>query len=126
MFSGGEDNLIRIWGPDNDGKQVGQIGGFGGPVFRLQFTPDGKEILACGSDKTVRVFNAESKAAVRALAGHTDWVYSFAISPDGKTVASGSWDGEVRLWNLADGKLEKTILAAPGYKPAANVQAAAK
>lgn len=126
VYSGGEDNLIRIWGPDNDGKQVGQIGGFGGPVFRLQFTPDGKEILACGSDKTVRVFNAESKAAVRALAGHTDWVYSFAISPNGKTVASGSWDGEVRLWNLADGKLERTILAAPGYKPAANAQAAAK
>jgi Tol biopolymer transport system component len=126
VFSGGEDNLIRIWGPDNDGKQSGQIGGFGGPVFRLQFTPDGKELLACGSDKTVRVFNAGTNAAVRSLAGHADWIYSFAISPDSKTVASGSWDGEVRLWNLADGKLDKTIVAAPGYKPAANAQAAAK
>jgi len=126
VFSGGEDNLIRIWGPDNDGKQSGQIGGFGGPVFRLQFTPDGKELLACGPDKAVRVFNAANNAAVRSLAGHTDWIYSFAISPDGKTVASGSWDGEVRFWNLADGKPGKTIVAAPGYKPGANVQAAAK
>jgi hypothetical protein len=40
-------------------------------------------------------------------------------------VASGSWDGEVKLWNLADGKLLKTIVAAPGYK-AAGAQTAAK
>ena len=42
-----------------------------------------------------------------------------AISPDGKTVASGSWDGEVRLWSLADGKLIRVIIAAPGFKPPA-------
>jgi WD40 repeat protein len=43
-------------------------------------------------------------------------VYAFAIAPDGKTLASGSWDGEVRLWNLAEGKPVRTILAAPGLK----------
>ena len=31
-------------------------------------------------------------------------------------MASGSWDGEVKLWNLADGKLLKTIIAAPGLQ----------
>ena len=61
---------------------------------------------------------------LRSLQGHTDWVYSFARSPDGKTVASGSWDGEVRLWNFSDGKPIRTVIAAPGFKPAANVQAA--
>ena len=55
---------------------------------------------------------------LRKLQGHNDWIYALAISPDSKTVASGSWDGEVRLWNLADGKLLRTIIAAPGYKPA--------
>ena len=39
---------------------------------------------------------------------------------DGKTLASGSWDGEVRLWNLGDGKPLRTILAAPGFKPGGN------
>ena len=52
------------------------------------------------------------------LQGHNDWIYALAISPDSKTVASGSWDGEVKLWNLADGKLLRTIIAAPGYKAA--------
>jgi len=124
IFTGGEDKLIRIWNPDAEAKQSAQIGGFAGPVFRLQFTPDGKELLACGSDKLIRVFDSANKP-VRTLTGHNDWVYSFAISQDGKSVVSGSWDGEVRLWNLPGGKLEKTILAAPGYKPAGE-QAAAK
>ena len=79
-----------------------QIAGFGGPVFRLQFTADGKGLVACSSDKTVRVFNPADGASLRVLSGHNDWIYSFALSTDGKTLASGSWDGELRLWNLAD------------------------
>jgi hypothetical protein len=43
-------------------------------------------------------------------------------NPPGQT--AGNWDGEVRLRNLLDGKPIRTILAAPGYKPEANAQAA--
>src|SRR5215831_14028647 len=31
-------------------------------------------------------------------------VFSVAFSPDGKTLAAGSWDGTVRLWEVATGK----------------------
>jgi WD40 repeat protein len=105
---------------------VRAIGGFGGPIFKLQFTPDGKQLIACSSDKTIRVFDPAKGEALRTLQGHNDWVYTFAITPDGKSLASGSWDGEVRLWNLADGKLDKTIIAAPGFKPASGAQASTK
>jgi mono/diheme cytochrome c family protein len=119
VASGGEDNQVRTWNPDNDGKAVKAIGGFGGPVFKLQYTSDGKELVACSSDKTLRVVDPAKGAVLRTLQGHDDWVYTFAIAPDGKSIASGSWDGEVRLWNLADGKPDKTIIAAPGFKAAA-------
>ncbi|MFD9228620.1 WD40 repeat domain-containing protein [Streptomyces anulatus] len=33
------------------------------------------------------------------LTGHTDKVWSVAISPDGKTLATGSRDSDVRLWS---------------------------
>jgi WD40 repeat protein len=124
VATGGEDNRIRIWTPDNDGKSVREAGGFGGTVFKLAYSPDGKSLLAGSADKAVHVFDAKG-SSVRKLQGHTDWIYALAVSPDSKTVASGSWDGEVRLWNLADGKLLRTIIAAPGYKTAA-VRAAAK
>ena len=117
MFSAGEDNLIRVWNADDDAKQVRQIGGFGGAVFKLAFAPDGKTLAACSSDKSVRIFDPGG-GQKQVLNGHNDWVYSLAFAPDGKTLASGSWDGEVRVWNLADGKVIRTILAAPGFIPA--------
>jgi WD40 repeat protein len=124
VVTGGADNQIRVWNPDEDAKQVRVVGGFGGAVFRLMISPDGKTLIACGADKMVRTF--ENFAAKQTLSGHNDWVYSVALSPDGKSVASGSWDGEVRLWNLADGKPIRTILAAPGYKPGGDTRAAAR
>jgi WD40 repeat protein len=116
VATGGEDNRIRIWNPDGDGKQTREIGGFGGTVFKLCYTPDGQTLLAASGDKTVGVFKANG-SQVRKLQGHNDWVYSVAVSRDGKNVASGSFDGEIRLWNLADGKPIRTIIAAPGFKP---------
>ena len=119
VATGGEDNRIRIWNPDNDGKAIRDIGGFGGTVFKLRYSPDGKNLLACSRRQDGPRLQAPPARQLRKLQGHNDWIYSLAISRDGKTVASGSWDGEVRLWNLADGKLIRSIIAAPGYKPAA-------
>jgi mono/diheme cytochrome c family protein len=124
VATGGEDNRVRIWSPDTEGKPIREIGGFGGAVFKLCYSPNGQNLLAAGADKVVAVFDAKG-AQLRKLQGHTDWIYALAISPDSKTVASGSWDGEVRLWNIADGKPIRTIVAAPGFK-AAGAQAAAK
>lgn len=117
VASGGEDNSIRMWNPDSDGKQIRQVGGFGGTVFRLRFSPDGQFLAAASGDKAVHIFKANG-SSVRKLQGHQDWIYSLAISRDSKTIASGSWDGDVRLWNLADGKPIRNFLAAPGFKPA--------
>ncbi len=118
IATGGEDNRIRVWSPDNDGKPIRDMGGFGGTVFKLRYAGDGKSLVACSGDKTIIVFSATG-SQVRKLQGHNDWVYSLAISPDGKTIASGSWDGEVKLWNATDGKVIRSFVAAPGYKPPA-------
>jgi Tol biopolymer transport system component len=125
VASGGEDNRIRVWNPDADGKQVREIGGFGGTVFRLRYSPDAQTLAACSADKQVHLFKANG-SSLRKLQGHQDWIYSLAISNDGKTIASGSWDGDVRLWNLADGKPIRNFLAAPGYKLAPSTKAAAR
>ncbi len=118
VASAGEDGSIRIWTMDGEVKQTKEIGGLGGPIFKLRMAPDGKTMGVGGSDKTVRLLKTENGAVVHKLSGHTDWVYSVAFSTDGKTLASGSWDGEVRLWSTSDGNSLRTLIAAPGFKPA--------
>jgi hypothetical protein len=43
------------------------------------------------------------------LTGHSDWVYSLAISPDGQTLASGSFDKTIKLWQLSTGQLTHSL-----------------
>jgi len=41
--------------------------------------------------------------------GHSSSVWSVVFSPDGKTLASGSSDNTIKLWDMATGKLLKTL-----------------
>ena len=47
------------------------------------------------------------------LAGHTERVMSVAFTSDGKTLASGSYDGTVRLWDVATGQERATLKGHP-------------
>jgi hypothetical protein len=80
----------------------------GGMPLAVEWAPDGRWVYAACSDNTVKVFNA-SGSLLAALAGHSDWVYSVALTPDGAKLASGSADGTVRLWTAPDGRPLATL-----------------
>jgi WD40 repeat protein len=74
------------------------------PVSTIAFTPDGKTMIDASYDHTIRVWNLSRKtpAGRATLRGHTDHVWSLAVSADGRILASaGSGDKTVRLWDLA-------------------------
>ncbi|MEL7036344.1 MAG: WD40 repeat domain-containing protein [Cyanobacteria bacterium J06592_8] len=52
-----------------------------------------------------RVEEAIHLPASQTLKGHSTWVYAVAISPDNKYLASGSYDGQIKIWNLKTGQL---------------------
>jgi WD40 repeat protein len=115
VLTSGRDNKIRAWNPAN-AQQVREIAGFGGEVYRVVVSADGR-IFSCSSDKQAREHKVADGAAVRAFAGHNDWVYSVAFNPATKKLATGSWDGEIRIWNADDAKGLVTFTAAPGFTP---------
>jgi len=112
VVTSGSDKQIRTWNV-GDAKQVRAIGGFGSEVFRIVVTPEG-QVFSPSADKQARVHNVADGKAIRSFTGHTDWVYSVGVHTASKRVAAGSYTGEVRIWNLDDGKELLKFVAAPG------------
>ncbi|MBW3541756.1 MAG: hypothetical protein KY476_15930, partial [Planctomycetes bacterium] len=115
VLSSGRDKQIRVWNT-GDAKPVRAIGGFGNEVFRIVVTKDGR-VFSTSADKTARVHQIADGKQLAVYSGHQDWIYSAAFHPETKRLATGSYDGEVRTWNVEDGKGVATFVAAPGYKP---------
>lgn len=113
-ISVGEDNLVRYWNSTGEGKQIRAGGGHGRAVFRAVQHPRLPLLATCSADATVRLWNPNTGAALRVLTGNTDWVYALDLSRDGTLVASGAWNGEVRVWRVADGKPLLEFNASPG------------
>ena len=81
----------------------------GGSVNSVVFSPDGTLLASGSGDRTVKLWNVETKLNIATLEGHADDVKSVDFSPDGKTLASRSSDGSVKLWDV-ETKLNITIL----------------
>jgi WD40 repeat protein len=75
----------------------------------VAFSPDGKKVVSGSSDKTVRLWDTVTGAALQTLEGHSSSVNSVAFSFDGKQVVSGSSDKTVRLWDAATGAALQTL-----------------
>ncbi|MFK7818956.1 MAG: c-type cytochrome domain-containing protein [Planctomycetaceae bacterium] len=103
------DRQIKIWNV-KDGKEARRIRGFGNEVCGVALTNDGK-IASVSADKTARLHEAKNGREVRKFSGHADWVYSVATA--GERLATGSYDGQVRIWNLTDGKQVLAFIAQP-------------
>ncbi len=77
----------------------------------VAFSPDGGTLAAAtegsrSQNNSVRLWNAETGDHLATLGGdenrgYFDRVHSVAYSPDGTHLASGTWDGMVRLWDVA-------------------------
>src|SRR5437588_4864991 len=84
-------------------------------VMGVVHLPNGRSIITCSTDGSLRRWDLESGAQIG-----DDWrdekdeteVVCIALSPNGKAVASGSSDGTVRLWNV---ETEKVIAKWAGH-----------
>ncbi|MEW6304172.1 MAG: WD40 repeat domain-containing protein, partial [Verrucomicrobiota bacterium] len=111
VFTGGRDRRVFDWSA-SEAKRGKAFDGFEHQINQLAVFD--KFLLSTCADKKVRQHHLEDRSLVRTLEGHTDWVYALAVHAPTKCLATGGYDGEVRLWNLDDGKLLTAFKAAPG------------
>jgi WD40 repeat protein len=127
LASGSEDNSVCLWRP-SDGALVASLSHpktrpfDGNEVDSLAVSPDGRLLAAGAGDGRVSLWRLSDRlevgvldpvAGVRSAASSTmnpRAVGAVAFSPDGATLAAGSNDGKIRLWRVADGTIQATLV----------------
>ncbi|MEO0853141.1 MAG: NB-ARC domain-containing protein, partial [Cyanobacteria bacterium J06648_11] len=118
LAAGDDSGEIRVWQvalPRSQRSHDSHLGqpiltcrGHDNSVRSVTFSPDGKTLISCSSDQTIRLWDIASGHPLHALTGHVNAVYAVATSrvarrDDIGAIASAGDDGTIRLWDIATG-----------------------
>lgn len=91
-----------------------------GEVIEMALTLDGCRALVSAEDETViRLFNLGTGQFEGKFVGHVNEIHTLAVSPDGRTVISGSEDDTIKIWDLPNTRLLRTLEHSGGVKECA-------
>ena len=117
IASGDDSGEIRLWDPGSMFSRRSQQTKVPSRVLarqrssanNLNFSPDGKTLLACAEGAPDRhgcdIYDLASGQAMVTYSGHDSAVTATAISPDGRWAATaGGANNDIHLWDLRTGR----------------------
>ncbi|MEU5987998.1 serine/threonine-protein kinase [Spirillospora sp. NPDC047418] len=94
-------------------RRRGRLTGHTANVTGVAFSADGGRLASCGTDSTVRIWDAAARRSVRVIDAGEAKVRDVEISPDGGSVLGACSDRTVRVWSTATGALTATLVGHP-------------
>jgi WD40 repeat protein len=86
-------------------------------IFNLAFSPDDQYLASVGfSDGTVQLWDAVSGAKLHDALPARPPLTGVAFTPDSRRVVAAGYDSEVRMWDVATGRLAITLRAPTGSR----------
>jgi WD40 repeat protein len=83
---------IRVFGENKQG------------YWSVSFSPDGRRIVAGGSNRNGYIFDVNTGKVLQEMKGHAQAIWAAVFTADGKQALTGSWDHSIRVWEAATGK----------------------
>lgn len=108
---GGDVPILNVWDVA-DGKLLHQLEGHASWVNSCHFSPDGKTLISCSHDRTLKRWDLSSGRCIATMPAK-EWVYDCDFSPDGRYVvyAQKSSQCNLGLWEMAGNTLVWSIAA---------------
>ena len=80
------------------GRRLAELRGHTGRVFALAWSRDGQRLASGSRDKSIRLWDPDTRTSMLTLLGHGDYIHDLDWSLDGRTLVSASGDNTVRFW----------------------------
>jgi len=110
VLTGSYDSSVRLWLTES-GELVRS---FDGPMTHSAIFSAGGGSVLTGGSHGAQLWDTATGEPLRSFVGHTDKVFSEAISPDGRYLLTGSSDKTARLWDAATGQQLRTFIGHRG------------
>ena len=107
IVSASRDKTIKLWNTLGECKwTIEEESCHTEWVSCVRFSPNtaNPQVVSCGWDNLVKVWQLSNCKLTQNLVGHTGYVNTVTVSPDGSLCASGGKDGVAMLWDLTEGK----------------------
>jgi len=109
LVSGSYDQLVKVWDVAGEKTRL-TLKGHEAIISAVAISPDGKAIASADSEICLWDISEGSQLVHRKRLGdHGQSIDGLAFSPDGRTLVSGGEDGKIKVWEVATGRLVKTL-----------------
>ncbi len=98
------DGYVSIWDLEK-GTQTSLLDMQNYSAYSLSYTPDGLYLVTGKLNKSLDLWEPDSKTIVRTFVGHTDIVSSISFGTDPQLMLTSSWDGTARIWDIHSGMM---------------------
>jgi len=106
------DRSIKVWGITGGNSNAHfTLSGHQKGVNCVEYAPTGEKpyLISGADDRTVRIWDYQTKQCIQTLSSHTNNVSSTLFHPTLPIILTGSEDGTVRIWHAATYLLEATL-----------------
>ncbi len=110
VASSSEDGTIKLWEMEN-GNPIKSWGAHGGGVASVRFAKDGR-LVTTGRDRVARLWD-QNGGKQRDFEAFGELALEAVFTHDDSRVIAGDWSGEVRVFELKDGKRLANLSANP-------------